>query len=235
MPEAFLGTSELDSIRSGICELGLKATDHYHPLLWPSSGPAFSEYTTDGLFTMAFPSLFPFGKADFSTPHQSKLELYKWVKHLMHYKDSCFTTHPCFRFFALNLIFQHCAMLHGKFLFMRDIGHRDMTVGQLKNSLRGNNGAQLASKIFCCVQTVRGTRPYWSMEGAKLRDMIFQLGMPTFFYTFSMADMSWPDLHCLMPEDPFHPGLSLAQSYQICSHNIANNPHIVSMYLTTWH
>ena len=234
VPGAFLGTSELDSIRDGIRELGLDASDR-HPLPWPSSGPALSEYTTEGLFSMAFPSLFPFGAADFTTPHRSKLELYEWVKHLMHYRDSRFATHPRFRFFALNLIFRHRAMSRSKFLFTRDVGHRNMTVGQLRNTLTGNNGAQLASKIIRCVQSVRGTRPYWSLEGAKLHDMISQLGTPTFFYTLSMADMSWPDLHRLMPEDPFRASLSLGESYQIRCRNVANNPHIVAAYLTTRH
>ena len=86
VPGIFLGTLELDSIRDGIRELGLDASDH-HPLPWPSLGPALSEYTMEGLFSMAFPSLFPFGAADFTTPHCSKLELYEWVKHLMRYRD----------------------------------------------------------------------------------------------------------------------------------------------------
>ena len=234
VPGAFLGSSELDAIRNGIRELGLDATEQ-HPLPWPSSGPALSEYTTNGLFTMAFPSLFPCGKADYASPRRAKLDLYEWVKHLMRYRDTRFATHPRFRFFALNLIFRHRAMSRGKFLFTRNVGHRDMTVGQLRNKLKNNDGAQLASKIIRCVKTVRGTRPYWSMEGAKLRDMIYQIGTPTFFYTLSMADMSWPDLHKMMPDDPFRPGLSATESYHIRACNVANNPHIVSAYLTTHH
>ena len=54
-------------------------------------------------------------------------------------------------------------MSRGKFLFTRDVGHRNMTVGQLRNTLTGNNGAQLASKIIHCVQSVRGMHPYWSL------------------------------------------------------------------------
>jgi hypothetical protein len=65
--------------------------------------------------------------------------------------------------------------------------------------------------------------------------MIFQIGTPTFFYTLSMADMSWPDLHKMMPDDPFRPGLSATDSYHIRARNVANNPHIVSAYLTTRH
>jgi hypothetical protein len=110
-----------------------------------------------------------------------------------------------------------------------------MTVGQLKTRLNSVQGHQLASKIVRCVSTVRGTRAYWAMEGSKLRDMISQIGTPTFFYTLSMADLSWPDLHALMPEDPFRPNISSNESYLICTRNVANNPHIVASYLSTRH
>ena len=59
--------------------------------------------------------------------------------------------------------------------------------------------------------------------------------MLTLFYTLSMADMSWPDLHRLMPEDPFQPGLTDADSFQIRMWNVTKNPHIVAAYLSTRH
>jgi hypothetical protein len=170
-----------------------------------------------------------------SSPRRSKLELDEWAKHLMRYKDGRFATHPRFRFFTLNLIFRHRAMSHGKFLFTRDVGHRSMTVGQLKSRLLGSSGTQLASKIIRCVKSVRGTRAYWALEGAKLRNMICQIGTSSFFYTLYMADMSWPDLHKLMPEDPFRSDLSPNESYRIRLRNVSNNPHIVSSYLSTRH
>ena len=173
---------------------------------------------------MAFPTLFPLEKADYKLPHPRRLALYEWAKHLIHYKDLYFTTHPHFHFFALNLIFCHHAMQQGKFLFLRDIADHPMTVGQLKTALARDTGPQLASKIVHCVRTVHGTRPYWFMEAAKLKDMIEQIGTPTLFYTLSMADLSWPDLHCLMPDDPFRKGLSNEQSYQIQAQNISPIP-----------
>ena len=126
-------------------------------------------------------------------------------------------------------------MQHGKFLFLRNISHHDMTIGQLKHAFAQYDGAQLAADIACCLKTVKATRPYWQMEGGKLRDMITQIGTPTFFYTLSMADMSWPDLHNLMPENPHRPGLTPTEASQIHYHNIANNPHIVATYLSTKH
>jgi Helitron helicase-like domain at N-terminus len=213
---------------------GLASTVHA-PLPWPAIGPAFSEYTTDGLFSMAFPTLFPLGLADISLRRHRKIELHEWAKHLMRYRDSRFATHPRFRFFALNLIFQHRSMQRGKYLFSRNISHHSMTVGQLKEALSRHDGPHLAADIVRCLKTVKATRPYWNMEGGKLRDMIAQIGTPTFFYTLSMADMSWPDLHKLMPDNPFAPGLTPTQSSQIRFHNVATNPHIIANYLSTKH
>jgi Helitron helicase-like domain at N-terminus len=226
--------SEQDAITTAMTDSGLAST-HHAPLPWPASGPALSEYTTDGLFTMAFPTLFPLGLADISLRRDRKIELHEWAKHLMRYRDSRFATHPRFRFFALNLIFRHRSMQRGKYLFSRNISHHNMTVGQLKEALSRHDGPHLAADIVRCLKTVKATRPYWNMEGGKLRDMIAQIGTPTFFYTLSMADMSWPDLHKLMPDDPFAPGLTPTQSSQIRFHNVATNPHIVASYLSTKH
>jgi hypothetical protein len=108
--------SELEAICDGMCNAGLAASDQL-PLPWPAFGPPLSEYTTEGLFTMAFPTLFPTGKANFMCPCHKHLALHEWVKHLMCYRDSRFAHHPRFRFFALNMIFRHRAMQQGRFLF----------------------------------------------------------------------------------------------------------------------
>jgi hypothetical protein len=234
LPTPLPGRTELDTVHAEMYSRGLVDSCN-QTLAWPTFGDPLSEFSTDGLFTKAFPALFPTGKADFSLPRRNSLALYEWVKHLMRYHDSRFARHPRFRFFALNLIFRHRAMGRGKFLFSRDVGNRDMTVGQLRRALDQEGGQILASKIVRCLQSVRGTRPYWHMEGAKLRDMIEQIGPPTLFYTLSMADLSWPDLHRLMPENPFCDGLTAGESYRIRCRNLANNPHIVASYLTSKH
>ena len=234
LPAPFPGPTEVDTIRAKMSTDGLVDRSNT-TLAWPALGDPLSEFCTEGLFTKAFPALFPMGKADFSLSRMKPLALHEWVKHLMRYRDARFARHPRFRFFALNLIFRHRAMGRGKFLFSRDIGNRNMTVGELRRALNQDGGHFLASKIVRCLQTVRGTRPYWHMEGAKLRDMIEQIGPPTLFYTLSMADLFWPDLHRLMPEDPFREGTTPGESYRIRCRNLANNPHVVASYLTVKH
>jgi hypothetical protein len=69
VPHFFPGTYEIDAIREGMAEVGLNTVEE-HAIPWPIFKPALSEYTTDGLFAMSFPSLFPLGKADWSDPRR---------------------------------------------------------------------------------------------------------------------------------------------------------------------
>ena len=100
------GPSELKAICDHMRDAGLAASDQF-PLPWPAFGPPLSEYTTEGLFSMAFPALFPTGKAEFTLPCRKHLALHEWVKHLVWYRDTRFASHLRFRFFALNMIFHH--------------------------------------------------------------------------------------------------------------------------------
>lgn len=57
--------SEQEAICNNMHASGLTPQQN-EPVPWPNMGPPLSEYTTKGLFTMAFPSLFPLGLADLS-------------------------------------------------------------------------------------------------------------------------------------------------------------------------
>jgi len=72
-------------------------------LMWPTIGGApINEFNTEGYFSMAFPTLFPTGAADFLGQRCNQVTIGNNFKHLMIYDDWRFTKHPRFRFFALN-------------------------------------------------------------------------------------------------------------------------------------
>ncbi|KAK3907201.1 ATP-dependent DNA helicase [Frankliniella fusca] len=53
-------------------------------LLWPSIGSTpLNEFGSPGYITMAFPHLFPFGKADYSNRANNEISLTKYIQHLM--------------------------------------------------------------------------------------------------------------------------------------------------------
>ena len=56
---------------------------------WPpvSSSP-INEYNAEGLFDMAFPTLFPRGEADWLQPRMRNVHLHEYAKHLLRYHDN---------------------------------------------------------------------------------------------------------------------------------------------------
>jgi len=64
---------------------------------------------------------------------------------------------------------------------------------------------------------------YWTKRRNELLATIEQRGLPTFFFTFSYANLHWPDLHRLMPGKS---STTRSQRYQ----NVLNNPHLVDWY-----
>ena len=57
---------------------------------------------------------------------------------------------------------------------------------------------KLVENLMRFGSSLRGTRAYWTKFQAELTDMITQLGCPSFFFTLSVTDTKWPELHSLM-------------------------------------
>ena len=80
--------------------------------------------------------------------------------------------------------------------------------------------------IFCTF--LRGTRSYWGKSQAELSVLLHQIGMPTIFFTLSVVDMYWPDLHAFIPRiEPSNP--QEAQKWR--RQNIIDYPHFVAYYM----
>ena len=58
---------------------------------------------------------------------------------------------------------------------------------KLKNMLKSDSGYKF-------LKPIRGTPPYWASTKNDVLSMIRQLGVPTWFCSFSAADMRWPEL-----------------------------------------
>jgi len=77
------------------------------PIMWPTQDPQpINEYNTEGYTVMAFPSLFPTGRADFRDRSQrtDDLGLAEYFEALMRFKDGRFGRHPRYIAFCMRLI-----------------------------------------------------------------------------------------------------------------------------------
>ena len=87
------------------------------------------------------------------------------------------------------------------------------------------------SKVSRYVCNIPGTSTYWNKVREELKAIITNVGAPTLFFTFSSADMHWPELHAL-----FNVNSNCENSNDLTSEvrrqNVINNPHLVDWFFT---
>ena len=88
----------------------------------------------------------------------------------------------------------------------------------------------IADRIMRFGEGLRGSRQFWTARRWELSDMIKQIGSQgLIFFTFSIADLHWPELHNLMPssENPTE-----RETVAKCNQNIIDNPHIAVWFFS---
>ena len=200
VPNAVQQRTEQETVRQSIADRQSGSTHH---LMWPTiGGTPINEFTTEGYFTMAFPTLFPTGRADFLGQRCNKVTIGNYFKHLLMYDDGRFAKHPRFRFFALNTEMRWRALEAGRIYIRQHPGDAQLTVDELRDMV-GRDGEAFSSRVLHYAASLRGTRQYWFRQRSRLISMVDTLGLPTIFFTHSAADLQWPELACLIcPEGP---------------------------------
>ena len=82
------------------------------------------------------------------------------------------------------------------------------------------------SKISRYVANITGSSAYWFKMRQDLKAIIAAKGAPTLFFTFSSADLHWPELHSSFSPDVAK--LSVNDKRK----NVIDNPHIVDWFFT---
>lgn len=105
---------------------------------WPAIGNVPGDEFKEELVTMAFPCLFPYGKAGLNSPREHKITALNYFRHMMRYKDGRFAKHPRFRFYALNSLMRWSSLKDGNVFIKRHPEFKDMNVQQLKEEVNNN-------------------------------------------------------------------------------------------------
>ena len=123
--------------------------------MWPTiGGTPINEFTTEGYFSCAFPTLFPTGAADFLGQRQNQVTIGNYFKHLIMYDDSRFAKHPRFRFFALNTEMLWRALQTGRVYVKQHPGDAQLSLDELHDMV-GRQGGLLQLGATLCIQSVR--------------------------------------------------------------------------------
>ena len=203
---------------------------------YPTSKPdPLNEYTTVDLASMAFPCLFPYGKADPFGIHSRHAEvsfLLK-VRHLFNYMEVIngenvfrFARHTRFVLWIANIGYRHAVMDQGDVYLKQNPEDSNLTVEDLKILIENPVGLrELLKNMNRYTANIPGTGPYWMSALKDLESIIQCLGGPHLYFTFTYANDHDPDLHRYLNIKP-------GSSAKHIKHVMNNNPHIVNWFFT---
>ena len=108
--------------------------------------PCINEFTTEGYFSCAFPTLFPTGAGDFSGQRQNQVTICNYFKYLTMYDDNRFSKHPRFRFFALNTEMRWHALQTGRVYVKQHPGDAQLSLDELRDMV-GREGQTFSNRV----------------------------------------------------------------------------------------
>ena len=202
------------------------------PLNWPSHEDSpLDEYNTPFLATLAFPTLFPDGKGDPTNPSMVRnVPLSDGIKHLLKYAENIgskwvyrFASHPRFSYWAFDMLQRRRTLQQSGIFLKQNPSEAHLTIDELKQIAANNNSATFMSKVLQYVANISGTNALWHNVKENLKAIVTTVGTPSIFFTFSSADMHWPELHDMLGSN--------TTSHER-RQNVINNPHIVVWFFT---
>ena len=199
VPSAARLATEQETVRQSIQDRQTGAPTS--TLMWPTiGGRPINEFKTEGYMSMAFPTLFTTGAADFLGRRCSQVTIGNYFKHLLMYEDGRFASHPRFRFFALNTEMRWRALQTGQIYVKQHPADAQISVDELREMV-GGEGEIFSKRVLHYAASLRGTKQYWFRQRTRLISMVDTLGLPTIFFTHSAADLHWPELTKLTNPD----------------------------------
>ena len=201
IPNAAYSMTEEESVRKSIDDRQ-QTSSNVSTMMWPTiGGTPINEFTTEGYFSLAFPTLFPTGAAEFLGQRHNSVTVGYYFKHLMMYGDGHFARHARFRYFALNTEMRWRAIQTGRIYVRQNPGDAQLSLDELCDMI-GRQGDSFSNRVLHYGTNLRGTKQYWYKQRSNLISMVDTLGLPTIFFTHSAADLQWPELAHLICPDP---------------------------------
>jgi len=146
----------------------------------------------------AFPTLFPYGKADFNMLQSHTVTLAAYAKHILKYQDGRFSRYPLFHYYVFNWIMKKQALNATRFLYGQ-LNKNGLSLNKLNNLINSSRGNQVLNKIIQYIWKLKGTRPYWKQKRNKLTAYTKNIKSGSLFFTLSVVNLHWYNLHSYMP------------------------------------
>jgi hypothetical protein len=109
-----------------------------------------------------------------------------------------YASHPRFSYWALNMLQRKRTLQQNSIFLKQNPGEAHLTIEELREMALNSNSKQFMLKY---VSNITGSSAYWYKVRQDLKAIIEHESVPTIFFTFSSADMHWPELHSLFCEN----------------------------------
>ncbi|KAG7413317.1 hypothetical protein Forpi1262_v017045 [Fusarium oxysporum f. sp. raphani] len=189
---------------------------------------------SQALLSMAFPTLFPRGQAEFVEPRLRPIKYADYIQHALRWHDGRFARHPTFRFVVFNTLMRAQARAKSSYFVKQHHQRRGpITRDDLLEAFQNPESAdaqQLLNSINRQTAQLRGTRPYWYRKRRELESYAYNLDSPGAFITFNPADLHWRSLYQHLPQFQDWQELPEQQRMGMSSKLLRDNPHIAA-----WH
>ena len=182
---------------------------HLENLIWPErSAKAIQEFKHPNIFAKCFPTIFPFGLGDPTSPTRPfAVTLAEGLTHLQkyaYYSDSAarlvwpFGEHPIAPFYAFDVKTRQ-SLLGQSGVFLKQAGDFPQTVEDLREKLMDPASKnQLLKQIGRYAGNLPGTPGFWQSRKDELLSLCEQ-SPPHIWFTLSAADLFWWDLATILP------------------------------------
>ncbi|XP_077863273.1 uncharacterized protein LOC144346276, partial [Saccoglossus kowalevskii] len=157
----------------------------------------------EGNEAKSFPVLYPEGSPTFHDIRSEKITLSRYLHTRLMNADGRFAKNTDFIFYAQYLSEVQQVVSNVSIALRKGSGKavgQSVTAATLTNSqsltdiLKHNEGYKF-------LKPIRGTPPFWQSAQKDLFAMLRQLGIPTWFCSFSSADTRWPEIiECILRE-----------------------------------
>ena len=116
---------------------------------------------SQALLSLAFPTLYPEGRAEFVRPRRRPIKYAEYVKHTLRWHDGRFARHPSFRFVVFNTLM--CIQAHSHNTYFVKKRCQPLTQDELLEALQNTESPEakeLLNSISRCASKLKGTRLY---------------------------------------------------------------------------
>ncbi|EKG09313.1 hypothetical protein MPH_13669 [Macrophomina phaseolina MS6] len=134
IPDLVAEHAQIEQLRREVDQASGRQCHLEMPAFRPTPLSEFNE--TQQLLSLAFPTLYPLGKADIVMPRPRSIKYPDYVEHLMKYKDGRFDRHPRWRYVVFNTLMRRQVNSRSLYFAKRNEGHNPhLSIDDLKAPL----------------------------------------------------------------------------------------------------